>query len=278
MSPVHKHSKGVAPTIETAPSPPLGRRVLASLTWQLCAAALIALLALVPTATTSHATSCRGFDPAILTALCEDGVCTEGFGIGYVLTGYACRRRPVVRELSETSLGLFAESARHSYHQHFSGIFETEVEHSCLGRGWWREECTTPMRIRKLSESVDPQTLDAYRSEGLETERQASHRNALWTIAADALVVTILVIGWPWALGALIPAIRRRVGWALLVAIPIQLFTGLSIAVHAWGGIFTVPVLLKVSDTICVIAIVVAIPVQLAVLIRRKIRARAKPA
>lgn len=51
---------------------------------------------------------------AIATTLCEDGVCSEGFGIDYVRTGYGCRTRPVVRELSEAVLSLFARSARHS--------------------------------------------------------------------------------------------------------------------------------------------------------------------
>jgi hypothetical protein len=270
----------MAPAIGTAPRPLFGRRRPSSLTRQLGAAALVALLALVLTATTSHASQCRPLPQAIATTLCEDGVCSEGFGIDYVPTGYGCGTRPVVRELSEAVLSLFAWSARHSYHRHLSGVYEAEVRHACLGHGWRGERCITPTSIRRLSESVDPQTLDAYRSEWLDTERQSyrSHRSAMWKIAAVLLSLTILVIGWPWALSAWIPAFRRCLGWTLLVAIPIQLFTGLYFSVSVWLPFGPVPVLLKVSDTICAIAIVVAIPLQLGTFIRRKLKARARPA
>ena len=100
----------------------------------------------------------------------------------------------------------------------------------------------------------------------------------MWKIAAVLLALTILVIGWPWALGALIPAFRRCLGWTLLIAIPIQLFTGLYFSVSVWLPLTPLPVLLKVTDTICAIAIVVAIPVQLGTYIRRKFKARARPA
>ena len=280
MSPDNQQSRGVEPAIGTAPRPPLGRRLPTSFTRQLGVAAFVALLAVVSTASTSHATRCFPFPPVIATALCEDGVCSEGFGINHVSTGYGCGRRPVVRELSESDLGLFAESARHSYHRNFSGVYETEVEQFCLGRSSWGEGCITPTSIRRLSESIDPQTLDAYRSAGLDTERQALHSYwiGLWIIAAVSLALTVLVIGWPWALSVWIPAFRRRIGWALLVAIPIQLVTGLYFSVSVWLPFGPVPVLLKVTETICAIAIVVAIPVQLGTYIRRKIRARAKPA
>ena len=280
MSPDHQHSKGVAAAIETAPRPPFGRRRSSSLTWQLGAAALAAFLALVATATTSHAWQCYIRDQAIVTVLCEDGVCNEGFGIEYVLTGYGCGTRPVVRELSEADLGLFRESARHSYHRHLSGVFEAEVKHFRLGRCWWGERCIAPTSIRRLSESVDPQTLDAYRSEGLDTERQAyrSHRSWMWKRPAIILAFTLLVIGWPWALGALIPAFKRNLGWTLLVAIPIQMLMCLKYLAYLALTAGPVPVLWQWLDTICAIVIVVAIPIQLGIFMRRKFKARARPA
>ena len=273
----HHHSRNIAPVIGTAPKLRPGQLLPSSLTHQLSIVVFVVLLAQVSTATTSHATSCLPFPPVIATALCKDGVCSEGFGIDHVSTGYGCGRRPVVRELSEADLGLFAKSARHSYNQRFSGIFAIEVKHFCLGRSLWGEECITPTSIRRLSESVDPLTLDGYRSEGLDTERQAHHSywRALWIIAAVWHALTILVIGWPWALGAWIPAFRRCLGWTLLVAIPIQLFAGFYFSVSVLLPFGPLPNLLKVSGTICAVAIAVAIPLQLGTYIRRKIRAPA---
>ena len=86
MSPNNQHRTSVAPDIERAQKPPVGARLLSSLPRQLGAAALIALMALVSTATASHAWQCIISEQAIATALCEDGVCSEGFGIDYVVS------------------------------------------------------------------------------------------------------------------------------------------------------------------------------------------------
>ena len=269
MSPDYPHSKDIASTNGTAPSQPLVHRFAISFARHLGAPALFAVLTLVSAATQSHGTSCVAFPPVVATALCKDGVCSEGFGIDHVSTGYGCGRRAAVRELSEAELGLFAASGRHSHHRRLSGVYEAVIDSSCLGRTWWESRCTPPTSIRMLSESLDPQALYAFRSERLRTERQAlrSYRIELSIIATIWLVFTILVIGWPWALGSLFSGFRRRIGWALLVAIPIQFFTGLCLAAYAWL-LGSVPMTLMVSGTFCAIAIGIAIPVQLGILMR----------
>lgn len=280
MSRDHQHSKGVASAVQTAQRPPLRPRLLSSLTRQLGAAVLVAFLGLVATATTSHAWQCLRLDQAIAIALCENSVCSEGFGIDYVLTYRGCVTRPVVRALPKSGLTIFARSARHSYHRQLSGVYEAEVSYSCLREGWRSEQCITLTSIRRLSKSVDLQTLEAYRSEWLDREQQAnrSHFSTLLIVAALMLALTILVIAWPWALGAWIPAFRRRIGWTLLVAIPIQVLMGLYILGSFAMGLGPVPVLWMRLGEICAIAIVVAIPMQLGAFIRRKLKARARPA
>ncbi len=213
-------------------------------------------------------------------AICEGGVCGEGFGIDYVFTDIGCYTRPVVRELSEIGLSVFAESLRHSNHQHHSGVYEAEVHNSCLSYGWRGEGCIPPTSIRRLSESADPQLLDTYRSEWLETEREAyrSHRSVVWKRPAILLALTIVVIGWPWAVGALIPAFKRNLGWALLIAVPIQMLMCLRFLALILFARGSEPVFWQWLDTFCAIAIVVAIPVQLGTFIRRKFKSRARPA
>lgn len=280
MSPDNQQSKKVAPTIERAPSPPVRHRCPSSRSRKLSAAAFVAFLAIVATTSTSHAWQCVLPNPTTAVVLCEDGICSEGFGIDHVLTDVGCNMRPVVRELSADGLSVFAEGVRHSYHRDLSGVFEAQVDHYCLNSGWRRKQCFAPTSVRLLSESADPQSLDTYRSEWLETERQAyrSSRSWMWKRSAIFLVLTVLVIGWPWALGALIPAFKRNLGWVLLVAIPVQMLMCLRFLVNLALTIGPIPVLWQWLDTTCAIVIVVAIPIQLGTFIRRKFKTRARPA
>ena len=173
MSPDNQQSERVAPTIERAPKSPVWRRRPSSRSRKLSAAAFVAFLALVATTGTSHAWQCVVPSPTIAVVLCEDGVCSEGFGIDHVLTDIGCKMRPVVRELSAEGLGVLAERIRDSHHRNLRGVYEAEVDHSCLRHGWRRRLCSAPASVRRLSESADPQSLDTYRSEWLETEQQA---------------------------------------------------------------------------------------------------------
>lgn len=241
---------------------------------------LIALLALLSTATASHALTCEISEQPIAIALCDGGVCSEGFAVVYVSVepNGGCQVRPVVRELSEASLDVFAQSARLSPPLRLSGIYEAEI--SCRGYRSLGERCVTPTSIKRLSERIDRRTLDAHRSEWKDAERQAYRSHLLRYGGGIAILVslTLLVIGWPWALGAVAPAVRRHIGKTLLVAIPLQLLMyfllyGVSTPyLHYGSGPF------EGVGRWCSILIAVAIPLQLIAFVRRKYKARAGPA
>jgi hypothetical protein len=241
-------------------------------------AALAVALALISTPTEVHAYTCAP-DKTIAIALCQEGACTDGFEIDHEsIPDTMCGRRPVVRALSDEVRSSFQQIAGHLDQKDLSGVYELETYPDCLGRGWQekREWCLATATITKVSESIDPQTLNDYRTEWLVKEQQA-RRSAMfrhWGRPVVFILLTIFSLGWSWLLVILMPSLRKYTGYLLILAIPIQLFVYYLFFLYR-SSFFAVwvPVWNQLA-LVCGFLILLAIPSQLGFLIWKKFKTK----
>ena len=241
-------------------------------------AAFVVPLALLLTPMTSHAYTCAP-NKTIAIALCQEGACTDGFEIDHEsIPDTMCGRRPVVRALSDEVRSSFQQIAGHLDQEDLSGVYELETYPDCLRHGWQeeREWCLASATITKVSESVDPQTLNDYRTEWLVKEQQA-RRSAMfrhWRRPVVFILLTIFSLGWSWLLVILMPSLRKYTGYLLILAIPIQLFVYYLFFLYR-SSFFAVwvPVWNQLA-LVCGFLILLAIPSQLGFLIWRKFKTK----
>ena len=190
---------------------------------------LVVVILLVGTAQHDvQALSCAPTQDVVI-AVCRQFSCTDEFVVRQASTGNGCDTRPVIVEQPhghlKESLAMIV-SVTHKPLEQPAGIYEVRMRHDCvelLQRGATRLPDSGGAAVQQVcggtvSERVTPQALPEEIGRlrrhwhGQETSARRAAALQKWGGVCVIVLVTLGVIGWPWAL-------RRRVlrsrGWLL---------------------------------------------------------------